>query len=150
LCKDGDRHWFVDKIIISYLFTSVPWNKGTKEWHTLKNREKRFFKEILPKIGHCPTALYAVSKLLNEIGSNFAHEGIKWVSDILEKNPDIVEREFKPDTIFFMENFLRKYIYENREYIKRNQIVKNQILHQLRFMIEKESVIGYMLRESIL
>jgi hypothetical protein len=121
LCKDGDRHWFVDKIIMSYLFASIPWNETAKEWHTLKNREKKFLKEVFLKIGHCPSALLAAGKLLNEIGSTFIEDGIGWISEMINENPELFDNPLKTNTRYYMENLLKKYIFENRERIKRNQ-----------------------------
>ena len=71
ICKDGDGYWYIDKIIKSYLFAQIPWKETAKEWHSLRDSNKRFFKEISQKIGHCPSTLYALSKLLNDIGSSY-------------------------------------------------------------------------------
>jgi hypothetical protein len=135
---------------MSYLFASIPWNETAKEWHTLKNREKKFLKEVFLKIGHCPSALLAAGKLLNEIGSTFIEDGIGWISEMINENPELFDNPLKTNTRYYMENLLKKYIFENRERIKRNQRTKDNLLTILNFLIEKESVIGYMLRESIL
>ncbi|MDZ6510704.1 ATP-binding protein, partial [Escherichia coli] len=37
LCKDGDRYWYVDKIIKSYLFAESPWKENSNGWHTFKD-----------------------------------------------------------------------------------------------------------------
>jgi hypothetical protein len=49
-----------------------------------------------------------------------------------------------------LENLIRKYIYKNREKIRKTQKLKGEVLIILNFLIEKGSVVGYMLRENIL
>lgn len=67
----------------SYLFTTVPWKETTTSWHTLKDENEDFFSNISQKIGHCPSALYSILKLLTDIGSPYLDNGVLWVSKIL-------------------------------------------------------------------
>ena len=149
ICKDGDRHWYVDKIVKSYLFARVPWKETAKEWHSLKDKDKRFFKEVSEKIGHCPSAIYAISKLLNDIGSPYIDDGVIWISNILDNNQNYVNRELETNTIYYIENLIRKFTFKNREKIRRTKALKNKLIIILNFLIEKGSAVGYMLRESI-
>jgi len=149
ICKDGDKHWYVDKIVKSYLFALVPWKDTAKEWHSLKDKDKRFFKEVSEKTGHCPSVLYAISKLLNDIGSNYIDKGVFWISNIIQNNQDLVNEKLEVNTIYYLENLVRKYTFNNREKIKTTKAIKDNLLVILDFLIEKGSVVGYMLRESI-
>ncbi len=149
ISKSGDRHWYVDKIIKSYLFAQVPWKETAKEWHSLKDKNKRFLKEVAEKIGHCPSALYAISKLLNDIGSPYIDDGVIWISNILANNQDYVNKELETNTIYYIENLIRKFTFKHREKIKRTKALKNKLIIILNFLIEKGSAVGYMLRESI-
>ena len=45
---------------------------------------------------------------------------------------------------------MRKYIYENLNEIRTNGIRKQEILDILNYLIKKDSVTGYMLRDSVL
>lgn len=108
LCKDGDRQWNIGKIIKSYLFAQVHWKDTAKEWHALKDNNKLFFKNISENIGHCPSTLYSISKLLNDIGSSYLDDGIIWISNILEKNHDYVNKKLETNTIYYLENIIRK------------------------------------------
>ncbi|MCP4760314.1 MAG: ATP-binding protein, partial [archaeon] len=149
ICKDGDARRHVDKIVKSYLFAQVPLKETAKEWHSLKNNNKRFFKELSENIGHCPSALYAISKLLNDIGSHYIDDGVIWISTILGKNYDLADKKLENNTIYYIENLSRKYTFRNREKIKRTKVIKDNLLIILDYLIKKGSVIGYMLRESI-
>ena len=150
ICKDGDERWYIDKIVKSYLFATVSWKESAKEWHSLKDNNKKFFKEISEKIGHCPSALYAISKLLNDIGSNYIDDGVDWISNIIGNNKSLSNKQLEVNTIYYLENFSRKYTFKNREKIKRTKAIKSKLLVILDFLIEKGSVIGYMLRETII
>ncbi|KAF3982703.1 MAG: ATP-binding protein [Methylococcales symbiont of Hymedesmia sp. n. MRB-2018] len=149
ICKEGDERWYVAKIVKSYLFATVPWKESAKEWNSLKDNNKRFFKEVSENIGHCPSAIYAVSKLLNDIGSQYIDDGVLWLSSILRNNRDLADKKLETNTIYYLENLTRKYIFRNREKIKRTKATKDSLLLILDYLIENGSVVGYMLRESI-
>ena len=149
ICKEGDESWYASKIVKSYLFATVPWKESAKEWHSLKDENKRFFAELSNKIGHCPSFLYAISKFLNDIGSCYIDDGVLWISNILRKNQDIADKKLEANTIYYLENFTRKYTFKNREKIKKMKAIKDNLLLILDYLIEKGSVVGYMLRESI-
>jgi len=149
LCKNGDGYGYIDKIIRSYLFAEVGWKETAKEWRSFKDKDKRFFKEISENIGHCPSTLYSISKLLNDIGSTYIDDGLLWISTILDKNKDYPNKKLENNTIYYMEHFIRKYIFKNREKIKKTIALKNKLIIILNFLIEKGSVVGYMLREKI-
>jgi len=149
ICGDGERYWYIDKIIKSYLFATALWKEDAKEWHTLKSSNKRFFQEVSQKIGHCPSTLFALAKLLNGIGSLYLDDGVNWIANIIEKNKDLAQKNLEADPIYYIENLSRKYIYNNREKIKKNKMLRQKVLIILNFLVEKGSVVGYMLRESI-
>jgi hypothetical protein len=148
LCKDGDGYGYIDTIVKSYLFALILWEKA--EWHTLKNENKRFLKKISKEIGHCPSTLYAISKLLNGIGSSYLNDGLFWISDILKNNKNLLNTKLETDTVYYLEKLIKKYIYKNREKIRKMKKLKYEVLIILNFLIEKGSVVGYMLRENVL
>ncbi len=150
LCKKGDGYGYVDKIIGSYLFAQNPWKESAIEWHTFKEENKSFFKEISEKLGHCPSTLYAISKLLNDIGSSYLDDGISWLSSMFKSNKNLLSSKFEINTLYYIENLVRKYIYKNRTKIRETKKLKEEVLVILDFLIAKGSVIGYMLRENIL
>lgn len=149
LCENGEN-WKTEKIIKSYLFADIYWKEGATEWRTFKETDKRFFKKITENIGHCPSVLYSISKLLNSIGSIYLDDGVLWISRMLNVNKNLWLDELDKNTVYYLENLVRKYVYINREKLRRNTQLKNDFLIILDFLIEKESVVGYMLRESIL
>ena len=149
-CEDGERYGYVDDIIQSYLFARCPWKETSKDWHSLQDNNKPFFHEISLKMGHCPSTLYSISKLLNDIGSNFLDDGVIWIFNILDKSKAFKNDKLHENTIYYIESLIRKYIFINREKIKKTKSIKNRILVILDFLVVEGSVIGYMLRESIL
>ncbi|MCV4753757.1 hypothetical protein OFC37_30310, partial [Escherichia coli] len=78
LCKDGDRYWYVDKIIKSYLFAESPWKENSNGWHTFKDSNSQFFCDVSRTMGHCPSTLYSLAKSLNNIASCYLNQGITW------------------------------------------------------------------------
>lgn len=148
--KSGGRYWDRDKVIKSYLFATVSWKEGAEKWRSLKNNDKRFFKDISENIGAFPSTLHSISRLLNNIGSLYLEDGIIWISDIFQKNENYDIEEIESDTIYYIENFSRKFIFRNRERIKKSKELNDRTIIILDFLIKKGSSVGYMLRESVL
>lgn len=150
LCKDGDRYNYADRIIKSYLFAQAPWKKSANDWHTFKDINSQFFAEVSKNMGHCPSALYSLAKSLNSVASGYLNLGIAWLSRMLTCNKGLWSAKLEGDTIYYLESLIRKYIYKEREKIRRTKQLKEEVLVILEFLVEKGSVVGYMSRENIL
>lgn len=150
LCKDGDKYWYVDKIIRSYLFAQTPWKESANGWHTFKDCNSQFFSEVSKSIGHCPSTVYSLAKSLNNIASCYLNQGVTWISRVLLVNKELWERKLEDDTVYYLECLVRRYINTEREKIRRTKQLKEELLVILEFLVEKGSVVGYMSRENIL
>ena len=142
--------WYVDKIIKNYLFAEIQWNDSIKEWHSFKAINMRLIKSISENIGNHPSVLYSISKLLNNIGRSFISEGIILISNMLSSHSEYSSIKLEENTNYYLENLLRKYVYEKRDTIKKNKQLKKKTLVVLNFIIEKGSAVGYILRETII
>lgn len=149
LCKQ-DRHYYVKEIVHNYLLAWPWWKKDAREWHTVKEKEKIFFAKAAKEVGSHPAVLYSLAKILNDIGSQFSEDGIFWISAILESTPSLSFQELEINTIFYMENLVKKYILTNRQKIRKSQKTRSAVVSILNFLIERGSVTGYLLREAIL
>ena len=150
ICEKGDRYWPTEKIVKSYLFAHPYWKEDLKKWQSLKDNNKRFFNDISKRIGPSPSALYAISMLLDGIGSHYLDDGIIWISNILKNNDELFDIELERDTIYYIENVVRKYMFRNLDKAKKTKNIKDSIIVILDFLIARGSVVGYMVRESII
>jgi len=150
ICKKQGSYLYTKEIVHNYLLALPYWKEGVKKWHTLKEREKLFFKKVAKDIGHHPSVLYSLSKILNDIGSNFIDDGMIWMSNILQKNNQLISEELETNTIYYIENIIRRYILINRQKIKTSVQIKNQVIVILNFLVERGSITGYLLREDVL
>lgn len=141
---------YMDELIYTYMLAWDNWKETAKDWHSLRDREKFFYQKIIQDIGETPVILYSISKILNSIGSNFLNDGIKWLSEIIIKQNYNGNSYLEENTVFYLENLTRKYLYINREKVKKDIKIKKQVLIILNFLIEKTSVNAYLLREDIL
>ena len=149
LCN-SNNNLRTEKIVKSYLFSQNFWKETAFEWHTFKEKDKKFFEGIATQIGNNPSVLFAIAKILDGIGSCYLNDGIVWIANMLDKNKDIFESKLEADTIYYLEHISKKYIYKKREEIKRTKQLKQEILIILNFLVKNGSVVGYMLRENIL
>jgi len=148
--KKQGFHYYSNELIHNYLLAWPYWKAGLKEWHTLKEREKGFYKKISEDIGHHPSVLYSISKILNQVGSSFINDGVIWISNILQNNPQYTSTDLEPNTIYYIENIMKRYILMNRQNIKATLSLRNHVITILNFLLEKGSTTGYLLREDIL
>lgn len=146
----NNNAWYVDKIIKNFLFAEIHWNDSIKEWHSFKATNMRLIKSVSENIGNNPSVLYSISKLLNDIGSQFISEGVILIANMLLKYPQYSSIKLEENTSYYLENLLRKYVYQGRYTIKKNKLLKKKTLVVLNFIIEKGSSVGYILRETII
>lgn len=126
------------------------WREGIEEWRSLKKEDLTLYTNASKEMGNIPSVLYSIVKVLNSIGSKFKDEGIEWIHTIVLNNKSLNLDDLESNTLYYLEMFLRKYIFINRQKIKQEIRLKNKIIPILEFMIERGSIHGYLLRESIL
>ncbi len=137
------------EVIWNYLL-ALKWNDGVEDWHSLKKENLSLYTNSSKEIGNIPAVLYSIVRVLNSIGTNFKDEGIDWIYTIVSNNNSLNFHDLESNTLYYLEKFLRKYIFINRQKIKEELRLKNKIIPILDFMIELGSIHGYLLRESIL
>ncbi|MDD3056644.1 MAG: hypothetical protein PHE16_12315 [Aliarcobacter sp.] len=154
ICKDGEGYRDLDLIVKVYFLAwgkyGALWKDTAKEWHSLKDKNIKFFKKLTKQIRYVPSVVYSISKLLTGIGSVYLNEGINWIADLLKNNSNLSNEKHEPNTVFHLENLTRKYIFLQSEKIKKDRKTKEDVLVILDFLVEKGSSMGYMLREKIL
>lgn len=149
ICKNS-RSFHLTEVIINYLLAWRWWREGIEEWHSLKKENLSLYSNVARDLGHVPSILYSIIRVLNSIGSNFKMEGIDWLYTIVINNGLLQLGDLESNTLFYLEKFFRKFIFMNKQKIKEEIRLKNKILPILDFMIERGSIHGYLLRESIL
>ncbi|SHF22447.1 AVAST type 4 anti-phage nuclease Avs4 [Chryseobacterium takakiae] len=144
------RGYYLKEIVINYLFAWRWWRDGIEEWRSLKKENLILYTNASKEMGNIPAVLYSIVKVLNSIGTNFKDEGIDWIYIIVSNNKSLHLGDLESNTLYYLENFLRKYVFINRQKIKKEIKLKNKIIPILDFTIERGSLHGYLLRESIL
>jgi hypothetical protein len=145
ISKEESLNYHSRQIIKAYLF-DVYWKKDAKGWHTFKDKNKRFFKEMSEKLPSSPSTLYAFSKLLNNTGSIYAAEGIHWIANILKA---LTQTNIDENTIYYLNSYIHKYLYRERAKIRCSPEMMKETCIVLDFLIEQGEVSGYLMRESI-
>lgn len=147
--QDSYFHDF-DNLIMNYLLAWRWWGERQKEWRSLTKDNLWLYSDISKDLGNHPSVLYSIAKVLNSIASNFHDQGIDWVNTIVINHSNLKLGKVELDTLFYLENYLRQYVFLNRQSIRQNVRLKNKVITILDFMVERGSVHGYQLRESIL
>jgi len=149
ICSNS-HNYHLSKVIKSYLLAWQWWRDDVTEWHSLKEDNISLYANVAKDLGHNPAVLYSITKILNSIGSKFTKEGIEWIYTIISTNNSLEMGDLESITLYYLEKVMRKFIYINKEQIKKEIRLKNKVIPILDFMIERGSIQGYLLRESIL
>jgi hypothetical protein len=144
------RAYHLKEIIVNYLLAWRWWRDGIEEWRSLKKENLLLYIKASKEIGNIPSVLYSIVRVLNTIGTNFKDEGIDLIHNIVSNNRSLHLEDLESNTLYYLEFFLRKFVFINRQKIKEEIRLKNKIIPILDFMIERGSIHGYLLRESIL
>ena len=148
--SNGPNRFHLDNVTISYLLAWRWWRDGVEEWHSLKKENLLFYTNLAKDLGHNPTILFSISRVLNTIGSRFTQEGIDWIYTIIINNNSLELKKFESNTLYYIEKFMRRFVFMNKEQIKKTIRLKNKVVPILDFIIERGSIHGYLLRDSIL
>lgn len=132
----------------SYLFANFDWT-GTS-WLSIKERERAFFRKAARDMGSHPSAFYSLCKFLNDIGSSFADDGIDWLSEILRKGETPAREQPEVNAVYYLEKFVRRYVDLKLTKIRNTPRLKEDLVVILDFLVEKGSVVGYMLRDRVI
>lgn len=146
----NQRGYHLKDVIISYMLAWHWWREGIESWHSLTTDNLNFYSTVSVDLGHIPPVLYSVARVLCTIGSTFVKEGIEWLYTIVSNNHSLVLGDLESNTLYYIESFLRKFVFENRDKIKRDFRLKSKLIEILNFIIERGSMRGYLLRESII
>lgn len=145
-----DRNRYMNQAIYNYMLAWPWWNDNATDWRSFKEKDALFFKKICTEMGQHPAVLYSIAKFLNDIGSNYLNQGVAWIGDMLTKHPGLFKTDLLPNTEYYLEKLVRKFVYLNRTRLKSDKVVKDKTLAILSFLISKSSVNAYLLREEIL
>ncbi|MEA4974944.1 MAG: AVAST type 4 anti-phage nuclease Avs4 [Paludibacter sp.] len=149
VCTNSNSY-HLSEVIKSYLLAWQWWREGVVEWQSLKEENLVLYANLAKDLGHNPAVLYSITKILNSIGSKFTKEGVEWIYTIISINNSLEMGDLESITLHYLEKVMRKFIFMNKGQIKKEIRLKNKVIPILDFMIERGSIQGYLLRESIL
>lgn len=149
LAQKGYLGYRSEKVIKAYLCALPWWKPEAKSWHTFKAKDSRFFAEMSNKLSQSPTTFYSIAKLLNDIGSEYLPNGVYWLAQIIDNNKSLLTTDLDDDTIYYVNKYMRRYLYRERANVRRTPELMAKTLTVLNFLIEKGEVSGYLMRENI-
>lgn len=144
------RHHSASSIIYSYLFAATSWRKGANEWHSLTEKENAFFAKAAKDLGKNPATLYSLGRILNGIGSRYLDDGVLWISKMISNNENLKTDGLETNTVYYLENIMRKFALAKRQKIKSSVRLKKDVLIILDYLISKGSITAYLIRQDIL
>lgn len=156
--------WRVWELLYKSITNSGTWNQGRVlgiymlsdnmalqegKWHSFNKENIWLFDKLSIDCGQKPIVMFSIAKSLNGLASDYIEQGIDWLFRIVQQHSSIELRDYQSNTIFYLEKLFNKYIRKNRMIIRGDNIKKRKIIDILSFMVERESVQAYVLREYL-
>lgn len=138
-----------EESMTTYLLTDPLAVGNVSEWHSLRENDLWLYGRIAKDGGGRPVVLYSIVKALDSFVSRYVERGIEWVYDVIHDHGDLDLGRYEGDTVFYLEKILSKFILQNGGRIKQNNMLRKQLIEILTFMVERNSVHGYMMREKL-
>lgn len=148
ISSQGWRH-DKERVIESFLFARIPWKDEAMTWHTFSPENKAFFNDLSGRIGGESSFIYSISKLLCGIGGEFLDDGIYWISNAIKTFDIDISKDKSGNTLFYLERYVRRYLFNNHDKVRRTPNLRAQSMVVLDFLVEQYSITGYLLREDI-
>ena len=136
MVQNGRMNHSVQKIVKNYLFALPWWNPDAKDWHAFHDRNSRFFNEMAGELSRSPSTLYSFAMLLNGIGGRYSPQGVAWIAKIIKANGGSLKKGLEVDTIYYMNAYMRRYLYRERKNVRRSPELIANVLVVLDFLIE--------------
>lgn len=136
-------------VLQSFLLADNIFAPQTQEWHSFHDDNIWLYDNIVRDCGDCPATIYSIARNMNYIASKYIDKGIEWLYVITSNHPTINLRDRETNTIFYMERFISKVVRKNRNEIRKNKRTKNMLVTILTFLVERNSVQAFMLRDMI-
>lgn len=148
IAESGGVWRYSEDVVKEYLFYGLIRVPDEIKWKGFNNYTPVFFSEMSKSLGHCSFALEAIVKFLDGVGRCYLSEGLDWVHASVCRQVG-ESRRGSAETVFYMERFVRRYLFENRTLVKKSKSKKDRFVEVLDFLASKKSVVGYLVRESI-
>lgn len=138
-----------DGVLQGFLLADYQCALEISEWHSFNQDNLWLYDNAVRDCANSPATIYAIAKNLNYFASRYVDKGIEWLYAIVSKHPDIRLRDRERNTIFYMEKFIGNIVRRNRTEIRKDKNKKAKLVVIITFMVERNSVEGFMLRDMI-
>lgn len=138
-----------NKVIRTLMLSENGWNSATIEWHSLSKMDMLYYKEIAEKLSYHPDVLWSMLKHVNGIGTVHFKMGLSIIADMFRNSNGFDGISINADLVQYLEITIRKFVNQHRSEIRRITKIKSDVVTILNWLVEQESVLGYMLRDDL-
>lgn len=153
--EDSDFSWKgeheVNYILLEYLLAGhSTWKSNTTQWELVTSENIDFWERCCKAFAFHKATLLGIGYFANHIGFEVAREKvIIWIYEIVNSQDHLWKVELLTNTMYYLENYMKIYCDYHIKEIKTNFNIKKKVLRVLDFMVEKESTIGFILRDEL-
>ncbi len=147
-CEENTYYNNFDSIFKTYMFSQFINVKAFIELIS-SGQLMLFFSKCICKVGFHPAVLYSLAKVIHDTNDKEPESNFKLIYNVINTHHSLSHTPLFKNTIFLLEEFIQRYISQNRSEIKENPNNAKKVATILDFLVEKGSTVAYLLRDSI-
>lgn len=140
-----------NNILLEYLLAGCnTWKKDIKQWELVSSEDIDFWERCCKTFSYHKATLLGIGYFINHIGFEVARDkAITWIYEIVNNQEHLWKVELLTNTIYYLESYMKTYCDYYMKEIKIDFNLKKKVFKILDFMVEKESAIGFMIRDEL-
>lgn len=135
------------ELLRTFLLSSDLFQIDNIDWPTIRKQDMAFFKKIADTLGENHEMLHAISKVFCSVANRYYAESVDIINCIIARQKKL---SIDADTTMFIEDIIKRYIYNYGGIINNSKMVKSKIVAILDFLIERGSPKAFLLKDGIL
>ena len=139
----------LDSILVTFMFSSKLINTNYLLGGNSIDHLKVFFSKCIHKIGAHPATIFSLAKFPQDTNYEDLEITLNWIYNVIDSFRDLSHSQLLTNTVFYLEEFIQRYISQNRIKIKDDPQKRNKVNVVLNFLVNKGSTVAYLLRDSI-
>lgn len=147
--KTINKKGLIDQIAFTTYILYSTCLDDDQSWNTFENCITWLYDELTKEHGDNPNILYSLAGILVGKSDHIFEKSLDWLYIIVNQHPGLNLGENEEITITNLETIMNKYVRKNKMKIKRNKELRKKVVEILTFMVNRNSIQGYMLREMI-
>ena len=136
--RKRDNHFHSD-MLNNYMFNPVQYSHWGDDWFKIEEKDMDFFQKIANDLGGLPVVLKNIAYVGRTLTKSYFVRILEIFYDIAVNHSNLSLKDLNEDVMLNMEAIMRRELPNRNDEIKRNEVLRKQLLTVLEFMTVRGS-----------